>query len=150
MRSHLIHVATDRPFAPLGTAELHELLSKVIGRVLGEAIVDTRQLLAEDALLPALAPERTPSEFVLWCQRLCRDAGAQEQGGKARTQQGQTHGAYWPNGHQNACRDVLSSASSAEKSKGSDRSTRKNEVGCWAKLRGCMIASRPKSGRAQR
>lgn len=63
--TYLVQIAANRSLAPLGAAKLNKLLSKIIIRVFCKAIIDTRELLAEEALLSALPSKRASAQLVL-------------------------------------------------------------------------------------
>lgn len=49
--------AADRSIIPLGTAEIHQLVPQILIRLFCLAIVDARQLFAEEALGAAVVPD---------------------------------------------------------------------------------------------
>lgn len=49
--------AADRAIIPLGTAEVHQLFPQSLIRLLRLAVVDARQLFAEEALGAAMVPD---------------------------------------------------------------------------------------------
>jgi len=49
---------------PFGAAYTHELFSHIIVWLSGFTIVRTRQIATEEALLPTMSPDRTPTLFM--------------------------------------------------------------------------------------
>lgn len=67
--TYLLYCAANRPIAPFCSTEVNELLSQLRIRIVGEVIINARQLLAEEALLAALAAKCASSGLVFWSIR---------------------------------------------------------------------------------
>lgn len=69
--SYLIKLAANRPSGPLVTAKIDELLAKLLVGILGHIVIHAGQVLAEEALLAAMASKCTSPGFVFWSICFC-------------------------------------------------------------------------------